>query len=206
MFSKFTSEGCVHVLIYVDDIVITGDDSTEISALKHSLHSSFHIKDLGPLKYFLGIEFARSSKGIFLNQRKYVLDLLHDTGFLGAKPAGFPMEQHLKLSATDGTPLDDPSVYRRLIGRLIYLTITRPDITYSVHILSQFMHKPLQPHYLAALRLLRYLKGTPGQGILLPSTGSLHLTGYCDSDWASCPMTRRSTSGYCTMLGSSPIS
>ncbi|XP_020258252.1 uncharacterized protein LOC109834628 [Asparagus officinalis] len=116
------------------------------------------------------------------------------------------MEQHLKLSATNGTPLENPSTYRRLIGRLIYLTITRPDITYSVHNLSQFMHTPLQPYYNAALRLLRYLKGTPGKGILLPSTGSLHLTGYCDSDWASCPMTRRSTSGYITMLGSCPIS
>lgn len=116
------------------------------------------------------------------------------------------MEQNLKLSNTDGEPLANPSIYRRLIGRLIYLTITRPDITYSVHILSQFMQNPLQPHYLAALRLLRYLKGTPGKGILFPSTGSLHLTGYCDSDWATCPMTRRSTSGYCTMLGSCPIS
>lgn len=160
--------------------------------------------DLGPLKCFLGFEIARSSKGIFLNQCKYVIAILNDTSLLGAKPVGFPMEQHLKLSATDGIPLDDHSSYHHLIGWLIYLTIMSPNITYLVHIHSQFMHKPLRPHFLAALWLLRYLKGTLSQGILLPSTGSLHLTGYYDFYWANCPMTRRSTSRYCTMLGSSP--
>ncbi|XP_020255452.1 uncharacterized protein LOC109832512 [Asparagus officinalis] len=103
LFSKFTKAGCIHVLVYVDDIIVTGDDSNGIIAIKRSLHSSFHIKDLGTLKYFLGIEIARSSQGIFLNQRKYVLDLLNDSGLLGARPVAFPMEQHLKLSATNGT-------------------------------------------------------------------------------------------------------
>ena len=91
LFSKFTCRGSVHVLVYVDDIIIIGDDSMSITTLKHLLHTSFHIKDLGLLKYFLGIELARSSKGLFLNQRKYILDLLEDTDLLGARPVAFPM-------------------------------------------------------------------------------------------------------------------
>jgi len=108
-----------------------------LAAFKSYLHNRFKRKDLGPLKYFLGIEVVRSPKELFLCQRKYTLDILTKTGLLGAKPASFPMEQKLYLTATSGEPLSNPSQYRRLIRRLIYLTITRPDITYSIHVLSQ---------------------------------------------------------------------
>ncbi|RVW31814.1 Retrovirus-related Pol polyprotein from transposon TNT 1-94 [Vitis vinifera] len=150
------------LLIYVDDILITGNDVNVIVALKQFLHSHFRIKDLGDLKYFLGIEVSRSKKGISISQRKYTSEILKDGGFLGAKPVNFPMEQNTKLSDS-GELLKDPSQYRRLVGRLIYLTITRPDITYSVHVLSRFMHAPRRPHMEAALRVLRYLKNSPGQ-------------------------------------------
>ncbi|XP_062017496.1 uncharacterized mitochondrial protein AtMg00810-like [Rosa rugosa] len=173
---------------------------------KKILSNNFLIKDLGNLKYFLGVEDARSKKGIAISQRKYTLDLLDDAGLLGARPAKFPMDQNLKLTATDGEILKDPSRYRRLVGRLIYLTVTRPHITYSVHILSQFMHQPRKPHFEAALRVLRYLKGTPGQGLLFPSQSSLKLKGYCDADWGGCPTTKRSVSSYCVFLGDSLIS
>lgn len=112
----------------------------------------------------------------------------------------------IKLTPEKGELLSDPSVYQRLIGKLIYLTITRPDICFSVQLLSQFMQNPTTTHLQAAKRVLRYLLGTLSQGILLASSSAAKLTAYCDSDWAGCPTTRRSTSGYCIFLGQSPIS
>ncbi|KAM7498207.1 hypothetical protein LguiA_022621 [Lonicera macranthoides] len=125
---------------------------------------------------------------------------------LGGRVSEFQMEQRLKLSANDGTLIPDLSLYRRLIRRLLYLTITRPDITYSVNSLSQFMQSPRSSHLDAAYRVLCYIKGSTGKGIILSSYNNLSLSGYCDSDWGGCPDTRRSTTGYCTFLGTSPIS
>lgn len=107
-----------------------------IHRLQEFLSSKFQLKDLGKLKYFLGIEVARSNTGIFINQRKYTLDILADAGQSRCRPASSPMEQHLKLSTDSGDPIPDPSSYRRLIGHLIYLTISRPDITFAVNLLS----------------------------------------------------------------------
>ncbi|XP_058076147.1 uncharacterized mitochondrial protein AtMg00810-like [Magnolia sinica] len=116
------------------------------------------------------------------------------------------MDVNAKLSNKNGDILSDPTPYRRIVGRLTYLTITRPEIVYSVQTLSQFMSQPRRPHWDAALRILRYLKGTPGQGLFTSSSSSFTLKGYCDSNWASCPMTRRSLTGYCPFLGDSPLS
>ncbi|KAK2977963.1 hypothetical protein RJ640_029673 [Escallonia rubra] len=165
----------VVVLIYVDDIVVTGNDSIRIATLKQYLDTQFRIKDLGKLKYFLGLKVARSSTGIVLRQRKYVLEILAETGMLGSKPSPFPMEQQHKLSKDSGTLLTDHERYRHIVGRLLYLTITRPDICYVVHILSQFMHTPRQPHLDVAFRVMHYLKNAPGQGIMFPSRNSLTL-------------------------------
>ncbi|CAH9119730.1 unnamed protein product, partial [Cuscuta europaea] len=158
------------------------------------------------MKYFLGLEVARGRKGIFLCQRKYILDVLDETGLTGAKPVSFPMPQYHGLQSAEGPLFSEPDRYRRLVGKLIYLTLTRPDISYSVHILSQFMQAPRRVHWDAVIRVLRYLKGHPGQGILLGRHSPLSLVGYCDSDWASCPNTRRSVTGYFVTLGGSPIS
>lgn len=116
-------------------------------------------------------------------------------GFLGCHPAGSPMDQNHKLSSAQGDFLADPEHYRRLIGRLIYLLATRPDLAYSVHILSQFMQKPREEHWSAALKTVRYLKGTVGQGVLLRANSTFSVTGWCDADWGACPVSHRSLTG-----------
>ncbi|KAK9913516.1 hypothetical protein M0R45_037329 [Rubus argutus] len=204
LFVRKNGTSLTILLIYVDDILIIGNNMESINALKQFLHTRFRIKDLGDLKFFLGIEIARSKKGIYMSQCKYALEIIKDNGYLGAKPVEFPMEES-KLS-NKGEPLKDPAAYRRLVGRLIYLTITRPDITYSVHILNRFMHEPHRPHMDAALRVVRYLKSSPGQSLLLRSNSNMNLRAFCDSDWAGYPITRRSTTGYCVFLGDSLIS
>ena len=124
------------MLVYVDDIIVARNDAAEVSRIKDFLAQKFYIKALGKLKYFLGTEVARSSRGIFLSQRKYALDILKDDGLLAGRVSHFPIEQQLRLSSTDGNLLSNPSSYRRLIGWLIYLTVTRPDIVFAVHVLS----------------------------------------------------------------------
>ena len=170
------------------------------------LDTKFGLKDLGSLKYFLGLEVARSDRGISLNQRKYCLEILQDTSFLDSKSVRTPMEQNLHLSKDVGKLLPDASQYRKLIGGLLYLTLNRPDITYAVHRLSQFLAAPREPHMLAVNRVLQYLKGTPSKGLFFSSSSSLQVKAYCDADWAGCLDTRRSITGYSVFLGNSLIS
>ena len=175
-----------------------------IAAIKKFLHSQFHLKDLGDLKYFLGIEVS-SKNGIFISQRKYALEIIKDAGLLGTTPIDTPMERGLKLS-DKGDLLKDLGHYRRLVGRLIYLTVSRPNITYFVHVLRRFMHQPCKLHMEAALRVVRYLKNAPGQGLFFFSNIDFRLRAYCDPDLAGCPITRRSTTGYCVFFGPSLVS
>ncbi|KAD5317239.1 hypothetical protein E3N88_17185 [Mikania micrantha] len=198
----------IHVaaLIYVDDVIIVGNDIKKIEETKGELDKRFTIKDLGTLKYFLGIEVARTKDGIVLSQRKYTLDILRDMGLEGCRPSAFPMEQGLKLNKGEDEHRVDAEQYRRLVGRLLYLQATRPDITYSVNVLSQFVADPRQSHFDAAIRVVRYLKTTLGQGILLPREGGTTLVSYCDLDWMGCPFTRRSRTGYLLTLGGAPVS
>lgn len=132
------------------------------------------MKDLGNLKYFLGIEVARSPAGFYLSQREYALELISKVGLLGTKLVSTLIEPNHSLAKASGDFLLQPERYRRLIGKLIYLSITRPDLTYTIHILAQFMQHPRQEHWDAALRVIRFLKGTPGQGILLHFRLILH--------------------------------
>ncbi|KAJ9693365.1 hypothetical protein PVL29_012218 [Vitis rotundifolia] len=170
MFYKHSNEGKVAILIvYVDDIVLTGDDCNELENLKGKLAEEFEIKDLGALKYFLGMEFARSKEGIFVNQQKYVLDLLDEVGMLGCKPVETPIEPNVKLQPTEAKNVKDRDCYQRRVGRLIYLSHTHPDIAFSVSMVSQFMHAPRPEHFETVYRILRYLKGTPGRGLLFKS-------------------------------------
>ncbi|KAL4580545.1 hypothetical protein LXL04_016743 [Taraxacum kok-saghyz] len=210
LFVRFGNKGSVTILlVYVDDIILTGNDESEILNVKNFLKSQFLIKDLGKLKYFLGIEAIDIKDGLCLTQRKYCMELLHEFGMLGCKPVSTPLETNLVIDRvfdTNDTYLDNITDFQKLIGKLIYLTITRPDISYSVQVLSQFMHKPTKYHLNVALRLLRYLKGSPGKGIAIRKSDVLNLQGYSDGDWAKCLFTRKSVSGYLVYFGSSLIS
>ncbi|XP_014511752.1 uncharacterized protein LOC106770455 [Vigna radiata var. radiata] len=173
----------IAILIYVDDIDIAGNNATKIQNITNSLYSLFHIKNLGDLTYFLGLEVARNNSGIHLSQRKYTLDLLTEAGMLNCAPMPSPMAHSSHLTSQGDLLNDeDASSYRRLIDRLIYLTNTRPDITFSVNNLSQFASSPTTLHQQAAHRILRYLKGSPGNGILLHSNNINQLKAYSDSD------------------------
>ena len=154
----------------------------------------------------MGLQIARSNRGIYLSQRNYTLSLLEDTGFIYCKLVVLPMDTNLKLNFTDGEALTDISQYRRLIGRLLYLlTISRPDICLAVNKLSQFLSCPRTPHLDALHHLLRYLKAAPGQGILFSATSSLSLKAYTDVDSGSCLDMRRSTTGHYMFLGDSLV-
>ncbi|KAL1213017.1 Retrovirus-related Pol polyprotein from transposon RE2 [Cardamine amara subsp. amara] len=196
----------LQILVYVDDLMISGNSSSAIQELKDYLSTCFKMKDLGPAKYFLGLEIARSPEGFYVCQRKYSLDIVTETGLLGCKPAGSPIDQNHRLALADGPILPNPAEYRRLVGRLVYLASTRPDLSYAIHVLSQFMKQPRQDHWDVAMKVVRYLKGTIGQGILLRANSPLHVTGWCDSDYGSCPLTRKSLTGWFVQLGDSPIS
>ncbi|XP_074313434.1 uncharacterized protein LOC141648605 [Silene latifolia] len=206
LFSYSQDNVWLFILIYVDDLVIAGNDSSAVAQFKTYLANCFHMKDLGPLKYFLGLEVARSAERIYISQRKYALDIIAETGLLGCKPATTPIEQHHGLGSATGPLLEDIESYRRLVGRLVYLAVTRPDLSYVVHILSQFLQQPRQEHMSAALRVVRYLKGSPGQGVLFRADSSISISRWCDSDWGGCPTSRRSVTGWFILLGGSSIS
>ncbi|CAL1375374.1 unnamed protein product [Linum trigynum] len=206
LFLRSTSRGITALLIYVDDMVVTGDDSVGIEELLLVLRSAFNLKELGDLSYFLGLEIHRSTAGIHVGQRKYIVDLLEEAQMDDCLPCNTPMEQNLKLRQLEGDLLSDGSLYRSIVGSLIYLTHTRPDISYPVQIVSQFMSAPRKPHWLAVQRILRYLRGTQEVGLLFPTGGASILEAYSDADYAGCQDTRRSTSGWCVKIGNSFIS
>jgi Reverse transcriptase (RNA-dependent DNA polymerase) len=193
------------LVVYVDDMIISGNDEGEIALLKKKLGKEFEVNDLGQLRYFLGIKIARGAERIVLSQRKYVLDLLTETGMLGCRPTIAPIDQKFKLSAEAEEPVDREK-YQRLVGRLIYLSHTCPDISFAVSVVSRYMHDPREGHMDVVYQILRYLKNAPGKGLIFRKNGHLNIEGYCDSDRASCSDDRKSTSEYCMFIGGNLVS
>nr|GEX62186.1 ribonuclease H-like domain-containing protein [Tanacetum cinerariifolium] len=195
---------------YMSSGEIKSNSESEIEKFKSFLNKKFKIKDLGELKYFLGIEVLKTKLGLCLNQIKYCLELLHEFGLLACRPVLTPLPKNIVLAhkeTNDDKFLLNITNYQNLVGKLIYLCMTRPDISYGVHCLSQHMHAPLQSHFNLALRLLRYLKLAPGSGIdISKSKVSFKVVAYSDSDRAKCPMTRKSVSGYWVFFNGSLVS
>ncbi|GJX59951.1 retrovirus-related pol polyprotein from transposon TNT 1-94 [Tanacetum coccineum] len=206
LFVKHSSAGRILLSLYVDDMIITGDDSVGIEYLKLELAHRFAMKDLGSLRYFLRIEVASSPKGYILSQSKYIGKLVDRARITEKMVEDIPINAKAKYTPTDGDPFPDPSLYRTIVGSLVYLTVTRPNISYVVHIMSRFVSAPTTVHWDAVLHILRYLGGTQFQTLMFPSMSALDLRAYCDSDWAGDGVSRKSTTGFCIFLGDSLIS
>ena len=164
------------------------------------------MKDLGHLSYFLGLEITHFTNGLYITQAKYASELLSRVGLTDSKTVDTLVELNAHLTPTGGKLLSNPSLYKRLVGILVYLTVTRPDISYVVHQVSQYLSAPQSTHYAAVLRILRYLKGTLCHGLFYSTQSPLVLRAFSDADWVEDPTDRRSTTGYCFLLGSSLIS
>ncbi|XP_060187097.1 uncharacterized mitochondrial protein AtMg00810-like [Lycium barbarum] len=221
LFTKKNDASILILLVYVDDLLITGSNIDIITQTKEMLQKTFKIKDLGELRYFLGIKFTRSEKGILMHQRKYTLEIISEAGLGAARPASTPMDPNTKLTtieydemitankgedekksiSSEDKLLQDAGVYRRMVGKLLYLTVTRPYISFAIQTLSQFLHQTKQSHLDVAMRVVRYIKGQAGLGILLSSKPSKKMAVLCDADWATCLNTRRSVSGFLIKYG-----
>lgn len=205
LFTYRHSNIFIVLLIYVDDILLTGSCSKTIAHLIQHLHTKFKMKNLGPVNYFLGLQITRTPSHMIINQCQYILALLQKTGFIHSKPLSTLAISGQKLSMHDGDPLSDATEYRQVVGALQYITISRPDLTYAMNQVCQYMHQPTTAHWNAVKRILRFLKGSVNHGLLY-KPGSTHIHAYCDADYAGNPDDRHSTGGYVIYLGSNPIS
>uniref|UniRef100_A0A2N9FV76 Reverse transcriptase Ty1/copia-type domain-containing protein n=1 Tax=Fagus sylvatica TaxID=28930 RepID=A0A2N9FV76_FAGSY len=194
----------LYLLLYVDDIILTGSHQDAITELVAALASVFELKDLGRLTYFLGLQIDYQSNGFFVHQTKYALDILTRHNMSTTKPCSTPFVSSSRDSSSDSTPLSDPYIFRSLVGALQYLTFTRPDLSYAVNSLCQHMHRPSVAHLVAAKRVLRYVRGTISCGILF-QPGPMSLTAFTDADWAGNPVDRRSTTAFLVFLGNNLI-
>jgi len=205
VFYQHSSAGCVYLIVYVDDIVLTGSNNHGISQLKQHLCHYFQTKDLGKLRYFFGIEVTQSNDGIVISQRKYAMDILEETGLMSSKSVDTPMDPNTKLLLNQGELISDPEQYRRLVGKLNYLTVTRLDISFAVSVISQFLNSSCEDHWNAVIRILKYIKKSPGKGLLYGSNNHTRVVCYSDVNWAGSPSDRRSTFGYCVSIGGNLI-
>lgn len=206
LFVLRTGPHFVYILVYVDDIIITGSSMAEVSRVTSLLAARFSLKNLGDLSYFLGMEASRTPAGLLLTQTKYITDLLQKTKMVNSKPVATPMSSSDTLTLTTGAVLDDPTEYRATVGSLQYLGLTRPDIAFAVNRLSQYMHRPTTVHWDAVKRVLRYLAGTPTKGIFFSASSPSTLHAYSDADWAGSHDDYLSTGAYIVYLGKQPIS
>jgi hypothetical protein len=196
----------VYLLLYVDDIILTASSMELLRRTISALQQEFIMKNLGPLHHFLGITVERRPDGLFLHQRTYTLDILKRAVMADCKPCTTLVDLQVKLAGDSGPPVEDASQFWSIAGALQYLTFTRPDIAYTMQQICLHMHDPREPHLTVMKRILRYLQETSDYGLLLRRSSSSDLIVYMGTDWAGCPDTRRSTSGYAVFLGDNLVS
>lgn len=206
LFTLHHGTSIAYLLLYVDDIILTANTPSLLNSIITSLKSEFSMSDLGDIHHFLGINVHRNKAGLFLSQQQYALEILDRARMLNCNPISTPIDTRSKLSSTAGQPYADPSHYRSLAGALQYLTLTRPDLSYAVQQVCLFMHAPHDGHFQLLKRILRYVRGTTHLGLQLYRSSTHDLTAYSDADWAGCPDTRKSTSGFCVFLGDNIVS
>lgn len=202
LYVKKSKIGVMFVALYVDDLIFMGSNQKMVMEFKEVMKKEFEMTDLGLMKYFLGLEVKQTKTGIFICQEAYAKEILKRFNMEECKPVRTPMETGTKLSRFGGGDRVDASLYRSLVGCLRYLTCTRPDIAYSVGVISRFMEEPRQSHWKAVKRILRYIQGTKTVGLLYKRSDELKLVGYSDSDWCGDVDDRKSTTGYVFCLGS----
>ncbi|KAL0545154.1 hypothetical protein IC582_020300 [Cucumis melo] len=202
LYIKVNGHGDILVVcLYVDDLIFTGNCASMFEDLKKAMTQEFEMIDIGLMSYYLGIEVKQSEEGIFISQERYTREILEKFNMMNSKPVATPIETGTKLSKHEEGDDVDPSYFKRLVGSLRYLTCTRPDILFSVGLVSRFMESPTTTHLKVAKRILRYLRGTLDYGLFYSSSKEFKLEGYCDSDWAGDTNDRKSTSGYVFFFG-----
>lgn len=198
------------MLVYVDDIIVASSSQEATGALLRDLQRDFALKDMGDLHYFLGIEVKRKNGGLVLSQERYASDILTRSGMNKCKPVDTQLSSMLKSlvwrAALSSVQKTQPTIYRRLVGALQYLTLTRPDISFAVNKVCQFLHAPTSLHWSAVKRILRYIYGTVSLGLRIRPSRSMLVRAFSNADWAGCVDDRRSTGGFVVFLRNNSIS
>lgn len=206
LFIRHEESNIIIIQIYVDDIVFGGTSEKLCKDFANLMTSEFEMSLMGELTYFLGLQVKQSKEGIFVYQAKYIKEMLKKFGMENAKAIGTPMSTSTKLDKDDQGISVDQKLYRSMIGSLLYLTASRPDIMFSVCLCARFQSNPKESHVLAVKRIFKYLIGTQDVGLWYPNGDNFELIGYSDADFAGCKVDRKSTSGTCQLLGNKLVS
>ena len=207
LYTKRNEDGDIMIVcLYVDDMIFTGNNPGMFSEFKKVMTTQFEMTDIGQMSYFLGVEVNQTKNGIFMSQKKYAEQILEKFRMQDCKPISTPAEGGIRLSFDSTREPVNPTLFKSLVGSLRYLTFTRPDIMYAVGVVSRYMEKPKQDHFIAAKRILRYIKGTLNHGLWYKYSEDAKLIGYSDSDYGGDWDDGKSTSGYAFHVGSAVFS
>ncbi|GKA89986.1 retrovirus-related pol polyprotein from transposon TNT 1-94, partial [Tanacetum coccineum] len=201
LFTRKTGKHLLLVQIYVDDIIFASTNPKACKLFAFEMNSTFKMSMMGQMSFFLGLQVSQNPRGIFINQSKYAQEILKKFGFDSCTPIDTPMAERPNLDEDKGGKLIDPTRFRGMVGSLMYLSASRPDIVFAVCMCARYQAKPTEMHLTAIKRIFRYLKGTIHMGLWYPKDSGFELKAFADADYAGCHDTRRSTSGSAQFLG-----